>query len=435
MYCRATVWGGMQGRPRFFYGWVVVATAALGMFFSAAPIIVYSCSIFLKPLAESFHVGRGAISLAFTIHNSIAALCAPIVGRLVDRFGAKRVILPGLALLALILMSALLIESHLWQLYFFYVALAPITVATTPVPYSAVISRWFDRRRGLALGLAMFGLGMGTVFFPPVMQRLISSLGWRAAFACAGAAILVVPMGFVVVFLAEDPKRRGLQMDGVHQTAAAAERQAPGMMWPEIWRTRTFWLLIAAFFLAGASVHACVLHIGALLNDRGLSLQSAAVGTSIVGVAVVVGRLLSGYLQDWVFGPYVACGIFAASALGMALLAIGAGGVLAPAAAFLAGLGMGAETDIIAFLMSRYFGLRALGTSFGFAFGSFVLAGGLGGWLMGVGFDRTASYRMPLVGFFTATVVAIALFTRLGPYRFEAARESEIVAVAEGGAA
>jgi MFS family permease len=139
----------------------------------------------------------------------------------------------------------------------------------------------------------------------------------------------------------------------------------------------------------------------------------------------MIARLASGYLQDRFFAPRVAVGVFVLAALGMALLWTGRGGSVALGAAFLVGVGMGAETDIIGFLVTRYFGLRAFGAAFGFAFGSFVLAGGFGALLMGAGFDRSGSYRLPLVGCFVATVLAVALFTRLGPYRYAVIRQRD----------
>jgi MFS family permease len=410
-------------RPRkIFYGWMVVAAAAVGLFFGGPPIVVFSFSVFLKPLSQEFHVGRGAISLAFTIHNFIGALCSPFIGWLVDRYGARKVAVPGLALLGLVLISALKIGSNLSQLYVFYLLTGLIGPATAPVAYSAVISRWFDRRRGLALGLIMTGMGVATVVVPPVLQRLIATFGWRTAYAVAGCAMLLIPTVIVAAFLQEDPAQKGLLPDGKEplSTATIACETAPGMEWPQVWRTRLFWLLIAAFCLTGASVHACITHMAALLNDRGLTAHQAALGSSIVGLAIIVARLSSGYLQDRLFAPRVAMAIFGLSALGMAMLWTGSGGPVALTAAFLVGLGIGAETDIIAFIMSRYFGLRALGTAFGFAFGSYVFAGGIGGLLMGAGFDRTGSYALPLAGFFMATAIAVVIFTRLGPYRYGA---------------
>jgi len=426
-----------SSRCPIFYGWIVVAAAGLGLFFGGAPIVVYSFGVFLKPLAQEFSVGRGAISLAFTIHNFIGAGGAPFAGRLVDRFGAKRVILPGLALLGLILVSALMIGSHLWQLYLFYVVLAPVTLATTPIPYSAVISRWFDRRRGLALGLIMFGMGVAAVVMPPTVQRLIAQFGWRVAFAAVGCAILVIPIAVVAMFLKEDPKQMGLLPDGEERRAndVSGAQDQIGLGWPQVYRTRTFWMMVSAFALAGGSMHACILHMPALLSDRGLTAENAALGSSVVGIAVIAGRLLSGYLLDRMFAPWVAVGIFGMSAIGLALLWAGGGGAIALTAAFLVGLGMGAEVDIIAFLVSRYFGLRAFGATFGFAFGSFVLAGGLGGMLMGAGFDLTKSYELPLAAFLAITVLAVVLFTRLGPYRFAAPQSVETAIVEAEGAA
>jgi MFS family permease len=417
----------MSRQRKVFYGWIVVGAAAVGLFFGGPPIVVFSFSVFLKPLSQEFHAGRGAISLAFTIHNFIGALGAPLIGWLVDRYGARRVVVPGLALLGLVLISALKIGSDLWQLYVFYLLTGLLGPATAPVSYSAVVSRWFDRRRGLALGLIMAGMGVATAVVPPVLQRLIATFGWRAAFAAAGCAMLLIPTATVAAFLQEDPKQKGLLPDGRGQvsTGKIADGNAPGMEWSEIWRTRLFWLLIAAFCLVGAGVHACTVHMAALLNDRGLTAREAALGSSMVGVAIIFARLSSGYLQDRFFAPRVAIAIFGLSALGMALLWTGSGGAVALTAAFLVGLGIGAETDIIAFLISRYFGLRALGTAFGFAFGSYVFSGGIGGLLMGAGFDRTGSYALPLAGFFLATAIAVAMFTRLGPYRYSVAARPE----------
>jgi MFS family permease len=178
--------------------------------------------------------------------------------------------------------------------------------------------------------------------------------------------------------------------------------------------------LISSFFLAGASVHACVLHMPALLTDRGVSAQGAAMASSIVGIALLIGRVGTGYLLDRFFAPRLAAFFFCGASAGIGLLMFGAGGKAALVAAFLVGLGMGAEGDIIAYSLSRYFGLKAFGTAYGYAFGAFVLAGALGTLLMGAGFDSTKAYTVPLAGFFVAMLVAAWLMTLLGPYRYAA---------------
>jgi cyanate permease len=271
----------------------------------------------------------------------------------------------------------------------------------------------------VAIGVMMVGLGTGAIVMPMLAQRLIAGFGWRTAFALVGCAILVIPIPIVALLLRDTPAEMGLLADGALGTAdPAAAGRRDGLTWAESRRSGTFWLMVTAFVLLAASVHACVIHMPELFADRGATPQAAAMASSVVGLALLVGRIGCGYFLDRYFGPYVALAVCGLSALGIALLWIGTGGVPALAAAFLVGLGMGSEVDIIAFLMSRYFGLRSLGRTIGFAFGAFVVAGGVGPLVMGLSFDRTGSYRVPLAGFFVATLVAAALMSRLGPYRF-----------------
>ena len=411
-----------SAHSRIFYGWWIVAVTAVCLLFSEPTVAVYSFSVFLKAVSQDFHASRGAVSLAFTIHNLCMATISPFVGRLIDRFGIRRVVLPSALLVGLVIISAKWIGSSLSQYYLFYLALGCIGPGTGVVPYSAVISRWFDLHRGLALGLMSFGSGIAAMLYPPIAQRLIGLYGWRSGYAIFGSAILVIPFLVLWLFLKEDPREIGLFSDGIvsSHTRAATDRKLSGLVWSQIWTTGTFWLLVCAFFLAGASVHACVLHLAAMLSDRGASAQAAANATSIIGAAVIVGRTGSGYFLDRFFAPRVCAVLFGQSALGVALLASGASGLLGILAGFMVGLAFGAEVEIIAFLVSRYFGLRSFGLVYGVGFSSFVLAGAAGTYVMGAGFDRTHSYTAPLLFFFFFMLIAAFLFSRLGPYRFAA---------------
>jgi MFS family permease len=154
-----------------------------GALFHEPTIAVYSYSVFLKAVSQDFHVGRGAVALAFTFHNLCTASLTPIIGYMIERFGAKRIVVPATALVGLTAIFAKLIGAALWQYYVFYVALGVLGPAAGPVPYSAVISRWFDRKRGLALGLMSFGSGLAAIGYPPVAQLLIAQSGWRSAYA------------------------------------------------------------------------------------------------------------------------------------------------------------------------------------------------------------------------------------------------------------
>jgi cyanate permease len=289
-----------------------------------------------------------------------------------------------------------------------------------PVPYGVVISHWFDRHRGLALGLAMMGIGIDSVLVPVLTQRLIALFGWRMMFAIFGGAVLLLPLPVIAALLQNDPEQRGLRPDGDEKNSLSPlpRPDKEGLSWHEIWHSSTFWIMICIFSLAGACVHGAVLHMSAIFTDRGVTAERAALATSLVGAAVVVGRLGSGYLLDQLFAPRVAILFYGATAVGMGILCAGNNGNAALVASFLVGLGMGAEVETMGYMISRYFGLHAFGTAYGHAFGAFMLSGAAGVVLMGAGYDHFHSYTVPLAGLCGAMVLALVLLTRLGQYQY-----------------
>jgi MFS family permease len=409
----------IRHQSAFFYGWWVVAASAIGVFWGP-PITVYSFSVFLKPLMQEFHAGRAAVSLAYTLHLIAGAVCAPLVGWLVDRYGSRRVILSATAMFASVLLLNKVLSANIRQFYIFFVTLGLLINGVGPIPYGNLVTHWFDRRRGLALGLMMIGIGSGAMVMPSLAQQLIVRFGWRTAYAVLGGSVLLIALPVLAAFLREKPQDLGLSPDGAPPKNSSGGSKAPqGMSAHDAWRSGTFWLMVSAFFLVSASVQGCLVHTTAMLSDRGITAQTAALGSSLVGVAVLLGRVGSGYLLDRLFAPRLAAFFFGGTALGIGLLWLGRTPV-AFAGAFLVGLGLGAEVDLIAFLISRYFGLRAFGRVYSSAFAAFALAGAFGPLIMGASFDRTGSYRVALVTFLAATLVAAVLMTRLGPYRYRA---------------
>jgi MFS family permease len=168
-------------RLKFFYGWWIVVVAAIGLGLGYAPIIVYSFSIFIKPLTQDLHSNRASISVAFTLANLMTSISSPLVGRLADRFVVRRVILIATTIFASLLISPRLLSSKV-SFYLFYGVLGFVGSAPAPIPYVKVISRWFDRHRGLALGLTVVGIGTGAILMPAFTQRLIAMLGWRSTY-------------------------------------------------------------------------------------------------------------------------------------------------------------------------------------------------------------------------------------------------------------
>jgi MFS family permease len=383
------------------------------------PIISSTFGVFLNPLSQEFNWSRSQISLAFSF--SLLALCVtmPLTGRLVDRFGARRVIVPSALIFGLCLISFNFLSGRRWHFYAIYVVMGIVGGGFSMVPYSRVVSHWFDKKRGLALGLAATGAGLATFIMPALADTLITIVGWRAAYVLMGLMVVVVTIPLVGLLLKEAPQVMGLLPDGESVAHAVMERQSdqkPGMRGRQAWRTGTFWMICVAVFLVATSVVGCLIHLVPMLTDRGLSTRNAALATSLFGGAIIVGRVGAGYLLDRFFASSVAVGFFCGAALGLFLLWSGAAGGLAFIAAFLLGMGQGAEHDILAYLASRYFGLRAFGEIYSYALISFTLGGVVGPLLMGIGFDATGSYRLVLGLFLVATLVAAALMTRLGPY-------------------
>ncbi|MGA8272813.1 MAG: MFS transporter [Candidatus Sulfotelmatobacter sp.] len=407
-------------KPKVFHGWWIALAGSLALFLSTVTIVIFPFGIFAGAIAQEFHAGRAKISLAFGIHSLTAALCFPIAGRLVDRLGARRVLIPSMTLLGLILVCSRFLSGSLWELYVFYFALGTLGGSAGAMPYTVVISHWFDRRRGLALSVVMAGLAVGAIVIPPVAQHLVRTLGWRMAYSVFGIAILLIPLPLVIALLKETPESMGFLPDGATRAHASDPDPARefGLTFRETIRTSAFWIMACAFFLVTASVHACFIHLPAMMADRGAAGRLAALASSLFGVGILVGRIGCGYLLDVYFAPRVSAALFAAVTTGLGFLAVGHAIWAAFAGAFLVGLGLGAETDIMAYLVSRYFGLRSYGAIFGWIWAIFGLSGGLGAFLMGLGFDKTGSYVVPLTGFVCASVLATLLIMSLGPYRY-----------------
>jgi len=422
-------WAG-QASGKVFYGWWVVLAAGVGLLLHYGPILAITFGVFLKSLSQEFGWSRTQISLAFSLSTLAVTGAVPLIGRRVDQWGARRVIVPSVLLFGLGVLSLAFLSAHLWHFYAVYLFLGVVGSGTTPVPYSKVVSRWFDKKRGLALGIAVAGSSLGGFIMPPLAQALITGVGWRQAYVFLGLLTMVVTIPVVGVLLKETPQMMGLWPDGdtdAQAEAAGRHSQEPGIDGREAWHTDTFWLMVSAFFLMSVSFHGQLIHLVPLLTDRGVSAQNAALALSLGALGALLGRVGVGYLLDRFFAPYVAVWFFCAAAGGSFLLWSGTAGGLAVVAVVLMGLAQGAEFDLMAYVVSRYFGLRAFGEIYSYTFAAFTLGGVVGPLLMGMGFDSTGSYELVLGGFMVGALAAAGLMSRLGPYRI-GERTAEVLA-------
>ena len=407
-----------QVRPRLFRGWWMVAVSIVGLAFSLPTLLVYPFGVFAKPLAAAFQTSRGSIALAASLLDLVATFTLPGAGRLVDRYGARRVIVPSLLALVACLVGLSFLQPPLWRLYALYGAAGLLASATAPVTYGRVMANWFDRRRGLALGLSSAGVGIGAFIAPTLAQFLIGRFGWRAAYLGLAATPLLIALPAVAIFLRGTPEEVGLRQDGAAAPSTPALRKGPaaGMTVREALLTLRFWRLCFIFFGVGACVQGGVAHLAPLLTDRGVSGQSAALAASLFGVASIAGRVGNGYLLDRFFAPHVAAALFAGGAAGVALLWSGVAGYAPFLAALLLGLAMGGEADVMPYLISRYFGMRSMAELYGCAFGAFTFGVATGRALFGAGFDATGTYQTPLACAFVVLVLVVIATWGLGPY-------------------
>ena len=415
----------LESRGGIFHGWWIVAVSAIGMLFCYISSIGFTFGVFTNPIIEEFGWSLTEVSLAFSL--SLIAMCVamPVVGPLVDRYGAKTVIVPSILMLGLSLASLSFLPDSLLYFYGVYIVAGIAGGGSSTMPYSKVVSHWFDRQRGLALALAAMGAGLGSLIMPPFAQALINGLGWRNAYLVIGATVVVVTIPVVVLWLKERPEDMDLRMDG---KSTSEEREiavgtvgtsatASGLTGPEALGTGVFWLLSAGYFLVSSSVMAALIHLAPLLTDRGFSPEMAALVVAVLGGSSLIGGVSSGYLLDRFFAAVVVTGFFLSAAIGLLLLwRLEAGGVPF-VAAVLIGLSMGATGEIIPYLTGRYFGLRAFGQIYGYGLISFTLGGVVGPPLMGMAFDATQSYSVGLLAFGIASLVAAAMVVRLSPYR------------------
>jgi MFS family permease len=405
-----------RGPRKLFYGWWIVAAAMVGLSAAPSQFAFASLGLFIVPLGDEFGWNRAQISLALTCFTVSLAICLPLVGRLVDRFGSRRILVPSILVCGACLASIPLAVSSLWQLLLVFTIIGSLGAGANNLAYMRTIAAWFNLRRGLAIGVSMAGAGFSFAYVPPLVQGMIDAYGWRAAYLTLAAITVCVAAPIVGLIFRNTPAEVGLTPDGANERRdSAATDDASGFGAAESLRSATFWMLWAVFCLLSFSLYGLLPHFVPMLTDRGMSAAQAALAASTVGITIIIARVGIGYLIDRFFAPRVALLFFLASAAGIALLAVNPAGGTAFLAAVLVGLSIGAEIDLLAYLTTRYFGLRNFGAIYGLMFAALLVGTSAGPVSFGVGFELTGSYASILVacaGMNTAACIIVALLPR-----------------------
>src|SRR6516225_3844813 len=400
---------------KFTNPWWVVVGAVTGLFVCNGPVLGFTFGVFLKPIIADTGWHRSTASFALSVGGILGAIAVPVLGRMMDRWSIRRVALPGIVIYTIFLCLMGVAPATL-LIFTVMFALAEMTSAIqTPLGYAKAISAWFDRRRGLALGIAMSGVGLGAFVVPQLAERLIERVGWRGAYVSLGLLTFAIAFPAVALWIREPRPGEG-------ERGGAATIALPlGHTVREAASTARFWIAGGSVLPRRGRDHGSAAHIVPLLTDHGLSAASATAILAIFGLAKMSGRLLARFLVDRIFAPYVATFFFLAPIAGFAFLA-SATGMLPAAGVVLMGMGLGTEIDLIAFLVTRYFGQRAFGQIYGYFFMIFALGSSFGRFLVGLIFDLAGSYNPALIGAALALVVAVILVNRLGSYLYPVQR-------------
>jgi MFS family permease len=391
---------------RGYYGWRVVLAACLGVMVGFGSLFVYTFSVFMKPLSAEFGWGREAISRGFGLAALSMAIGSPLLGRWLDRYGPRRVILPCLTIYGCAIASLALLRPHLWQFYATCILLGMVGNGAAHLAFSRAISTWFHRRLGMALALVMAGAGLGAMILPSFAQSIISRAGWRAAYLSLGGLALVVGLPLTWRYIHERAP--------VHHDSPAPLDSGP--TWQQGARSFPFLIIVAVLFVNSVAMNGTVTHLVALLTDRGITARGAALSASLLGGSSLLGRLAVGWVLDRYFGARVAFVVFLITAGGILMLARAETVLMGCVAAGLLGVGAGGEADITPYLLTRYFGLRAFATLYGITWTFYAIAGALGPVILGRAFDSTGSYTSLLTLLAVAMALAGALMLLLPRY-------------------
>ena len=400
---------------RFYYGWIIVAVALVSMAFWLG--IRASFSVYYVALLEDYTWSRSGSAGVQSMALITYTVLAPLVGGLIDRFGPRRVIVPGIVVLGLGLVLCSTIKT-LGQFYLIYgVVMGAGITCIGIITYSAILAHWFDKKRGLASGIAVSGMGLGTFVLVPLSQSFISMWGWRIAFIMTGVVVLILLLPANGIFLRHKPEEVEQGVDGLNSSAPSkmsASRkenpQATATDWTvkKAAQTGRFWALIIFPFLAITGIYIVLVHNVKFLVDQGIEKMSAAFIFAMVGVISSIFRIFWGWLSDRIgremtFTMGIMC---ACLGIGSLLMIESNGSRLFTYCFFIFfGMGWGVSAPMFMSVSADLFRGRIFGLIYGFVEAGIGLAGALGAWLAGYLFDRTQTYS----GAFIVAIVVMLL--------------------------
>jgi MFS family permease len=351
----------MGGREEFRRNWTVALAAFVGIFAGVTAFPMYVIGPFLPYYRDEFGWSATAISLASTCYGAGLFLTSPLTGLLTDRFGVRRVALTSQTLMAILFFCLSFLGGPVIVLFLFYFAIGVFGSGAGPITHSRAIGGWFEQARGLALGIALAGTGLASALAPLIVEAVAPQHGWRMAWRVLS---LIIVLALPVVFwgLKEPPHSRAELARA--ETDHPAAHDIDGATLSEALKAPVFWISTFSVVALSVFLPQLIIHFGPSMIERGLSRGAAAANVSLMGLSMLGGRLIVGFVLDRVFAPYVACASYVAAAAGCALFAW-LGAPMAAPMIIAMGFVMGSEVDMMSFLTAKYFGLKHFGRIFG----------------------------------------------------------------------
>jgi MFS family permease len=390
---------------RIFRGWFVVAAAFAVTFVGFG--CAYTFSAFVEPLQRDFGASRGSVSLVFSLAGFLYFGLGIVSGPLADRFGARRLAVAGMLLTGLGLAAASMARS-LPEVYAAYGLGVGLGVGCAYVPAIGAVQRWFVRRRGFASGLAVSGIGVGTLVMPPLASFLIEMLGWRGAYLALGALAAAIGGGLALL-IENDPRDRGLGPDGDPPPARAQPMQREGASVSEAVRSRHFISLYAACLICSFGVFVPFVHLVPYARDHGAAPASAVLLLGVIGIGSTAGRFFLGGLADRLGRQISLLLMFAGMAVALAIWVIATDIWSLAAFAFVFGVFYGGWVAVLPAVVMDYFGSRNVSGIIGILYTSVAFGTLIGPSAAGFAFDLSHSYTLPILFSAGANILAAAI--------------------------
>jgi MFS family permease len=401
----------------FRRGWHILILAGLGVATCVTATVLYGFGVLVIPLQKAFGLTRPDLQLSITCLFLGAGVACHLAGVLNQRYGMRAVTMVSLLALTVGYLSLTLFHGTLWQLDVGFFLLAFAGVGTLQVTWSHLVNEWFERNRGLALAIVLSGTGLAASVLPPLLTWAIARWDWRAGFIAMAAPTLLLTLPLTLLWM-RSPARLA--------AARTTEAVLSGESWSNAVHGRKFWTLTVALTLAVSAVLGLLTSVIPLLRDKGFDAATASGIFSSFGVSLIAGRVVVGYLLDRLWPAGISAAALALPAIGcFMLITIHSNVPALIAACALIGIGTGAEFDISAYLLARYFGMRDFARLYGLLLGIVTFSSALAPALFGVLYRHSGSYESMLEVGVACFIIGPALLLTLGPVPHWAARAEE----------